>query len=932
MIQDMKHIATNSDPCLDLRERPFKNWIGYLVVGIGLLVVTSVFDIIRPYDRSWSILYLLVSLYAGRFLRGRPELFLHGSVLVSVFFVPLIFRPDAFGSGTGLFYRLIGTTAGFVVIGVIWNARLYSAALRQANEKLENANRTLEARVVSRTSELYTINQSLQSEINERKLSEESFRESEQRFTLFMQHLPGLAWIKDSQGRYLYVNSAAAHVFGISSDRLMGKKDEEIFPQETARQFRENDEKAMQSPNGILAVETLKHDDGETHHSIVSKFSLPGRDSHEFLTGGIAIDITERHRAAETIQNINRFLEALIKTAAEGICVCHSISEFPFIKFSVWNERMTEITGYTIEEINRLGWYQSLYQDLEVRELAQKRMASMREGYDIQGEEWEITRKDGQRRTVAISTSLVDTELGTQGVVALIQDITIRKRDEEQLLMMRFCVDHSGDALFWVNPQGRILYVNDVACSERGYTREELLKMTIFDLDVEPDYQPGLWEKHFENLRRDGVIMLETRHRTKDGRTFPVEVNANYVRIGDTEFNFAQTRNITDRKRLENQVLHSQKMEAIGRLAGGVAHDFNNLLTVIQGYGQLMIADLPAGSSHRESMVAILDAGDRAAQLTQQLLAFSRKAIVQPQIVDLNETIKNTLIMLRRLLEEDISLDVTYEPTLPRILASPGQLEQILMNLVLNARDSMPDGGKISLETRTIQNAIEEREGYPEQKTENSAQLIIIDNGHGMTDDVKNRIFEPFFTTKGVGKGTGLGLSVVHGVVTQLGGQIEVTSSLNVGTTFRIIFPGTSHDLNNAHSEIKSQVSRGHETIMLVEDEPAVRKIVRISLESFGYEILEASCGAEAMTIAKAFSGKIDLLLSDVVMPEMSGVSLFDELRRLIPGIRAVFMSGYTDDTLLRAGIQQGSETLLQKPFSSESLQRTIREKLNQVL
>jgi CheY-like chemotaxis protein len=360
-------------------------------------------------------------------------------------------------------------------------------------------------------------------------------------------------------------------------------------------------------------------------------------------------------------------------------------------------------------------------------------------------------------------------------------------------------------------------------------------------------------------------------------------------------------------------------MEAVGRLAGGVAHDFNNLLTIISGYCELLLmSDMPVGDKRRESIATIRDAGERAARLTQQLLAFSRKALIEPKLIDLNELVTDSVKLLRRLIGEDIILAVVTVPRPVRIKADPGQFEQVVMNLVVNARDAMPTGGRLTIETSVISST--------DSGSSQLACLAVSDTGQGMSDEVREKIFEPFFTTKGVGKGTGLGLAVVHGVVTQSGGQITMESSVGVGTTFRIVMPMESDSMSNQVVESARFATRGTETVLLVEDDNAVRRITRISLQSQGYTVLEASDGLAGLHQAETVPGEIHLLISDVVMPEMGGRQLLDAVRKHRPGLRVLFMSGYTDDAVLLHGVVEANDAFIQKPFTPLSLARKVRE------
>jgi PAS domain S-box-containing protein len=387
------------------------------------------------------------------------------------------------------------------------------------------------------------------------------------------------------------------------------------------------------------------------------------------------------------------------------------------------------------------------------------------------------------------------------------------------------------------------------------------------------------------------------------------------------------TEDVTARKRMEAQLQQTQKLEAVGRLAGGIAHDFNNLLTVINGFSDFVLRDLPPTDPHRDALAHIRGAGDRAARLTQQLLAYSRKAMVEPKVIDLNDLVTESVRLLGRLIGEDVTVTTVLAPALHRIRADRGQIEQVLMNLVVNARDAMPTGGQITIETCNVALGRTDLPDDPDLAPGPYVRLAVTDTGTGMSDAVKANIFEPFFTTKGPGRGTGLGLAVVQGAVKQNGGHIGVTSALGAGTTFTILFPAVEHA--PPPSALLKRPARGTETILLVEDEEAVRAIARIGLEGEGYTVLAAAGGPEALTAAAEHGRPIDLLVTDVVMPQMGGRQLAETLRVKQPGLRVLYMSGYTDDTVLRHGLAEATDEFLQKPFTPVALARKVREILD---
>lgn len=388
---------------------------------------------------------------------------------------------------------------------------------------------------------------------------------------------------------------------------------------------------------------------------------------------------------------------------------------------------------------------------------------------------------------------------------------------------------------------------------------------------------------------------------------------------------------ITKMKLLEAQFRQAQKMEAVGTLAGGVAHDFNNLLTIINGYSEMLMNQLPNDDPMWELLVEIHKAGERAANLTRQLLAFSRKQMLEPIVLNLNTIVSDTEQMLRRLIGEDIILTVVLDPTLRPVRADPGQIQQVLMNLAVNARDAMPQGGRLTIETRHRVLDDRYRLMHPQTLPGEYSTVVVTDTGTGMDAATKARIFEPFFTTKGERKGTGLGMAVVHGVVRQSGGEIEVYSELGKGTAFNVYFPVAKEALlPGKPSSGVMKMPTGTETILLVEDEDAVRALSRHILQSCGYTVIEARDGVEAIRVAQGHDGSIHLVVSDVVMPLLGGRQLAEQLEATRPGLKILFLSGYTDDAVIRHGILQAETAFLQKPFSPAALAQKVRSVLDQ--
>ncbi|HEY1790902.1 MAG TPA: ATP-binding protein [Verrucomicrobiae bacterium] len=454
---------------------------------------------------------------------------------------------------------------------------------------------------------------------------------------------------------------------------------------------------------------------------------------------------------------------------------------------------------------------------------------------------------------------------------------------------------------------------------------------------VHPDDLPGVKEIMTESLRTGRSFTCDHRIILPDGSLRIISARGEVVlsQFGEPIKMIGTMQDVTDLKQAEqalrcseDRLLQSQKMEAVGRLAGGVAHDFNNILTVIGGYCSMALQTLDKSNPLQKNFTEIQNASERAASLTRQLLAFSRKQVLQPRVLQLNEVVQNMEKMLRRLIGEDIELSTVFGVMLGRIKADPGQLEQVIMNLAVNARDAMPRGGKLTISTA---NVVIDQELKFRNRTLDVGQYVLLaitDNGVGMTEEVKAHLFEPFFTTKGLGKGTGLGLATCYGIISQSGGDIHVYSEPNCGTTFKIYLPRTDSSLEPAMVADTSDMPGGNESILIVEDDPAVRRLAVVILRNCGYKIQESNNAFEALELIRR-KPNWDLVLSDVIMPQMSGKELSDKIRRQCPQTKILLMSGYTDDALAHHGVLDEGLLFLEKPFSPARLARKVREILD---
>jgi two-component system, cell cycle sensor histidine kinase and response regulator CckA len=497
--------------------------------------------------------------------------------------------------------------------------------------------------------------------------------------------------------------------------------------------------------------------------------------------------------------------------------------------------------------------------------------------------------------------------------------------------LFRLISENAMDMIAVVDLEWRRLYNSPAYSRILGYTDEELAGAAFFDL-VHPDdrYAAEQAVKESTGAGRVGTVQYRMRH--KDGTWHVIESAANAIHdaLGKVAKFVIVNRDVSEQRQLEEKYRQAQKMEAVGRLSGGVAHDFNNLLGVIIGYAEFLQESLEPENSLRGSVDEILKAGKRAASLTRQLLAFSRQQVLDPKVLDLNVVVFDMDKMLRRLIGEDIELSTVQGRSLGRIKADQGQLEQVLLNLVVNARDAMPQGGKLLIDTRNflMDQAFVRRYPYPVQPGPYVC-LTVSDSGIGMDAETKARAFEPFFTTKEKGKGTGLGLSTVYGVVKQSGGYIDIDSAPGAGTTFKIYLPVVEEALREEKPAAAPSSFTGNETILLAEDESSLRTLTRNTLEACGYKVLEAKDGIEALEVSDRFSGPIDLLLTDMVMPGMGGRALAQELVRRRPEVRFAYMSGYTGQAVGSQGPVDPGSVFLLKPFTRELLTRKIREALD---
>ena len=624
-----------------------------------------------------------------------------------------------------------------------------------------------------------------------------------------------------------------------------------------------------------------------------------------------------------------------VEQAVEGLLLLFNVIEdyAVFIvdrtgKIIVWHPCAERLLGYKAEEVMGQD-FSCLYPPEDVAKGVPQQKLNDAELHGRADEEgWRI-RKDGSRFWAFTSISAMhDKEGHVWAFGKIIRDLTERRKAET---LFRSVIDNAENGIITSDVNGTILVFNRAAERIFEFSASEAVGQNVRLLMPEPDHSHH--DAYIGNYLRTGQAKIigrgrEVVGRRKDGAIFPLQLEISEFVLDEHRHFIGIVRDVTANKQLQEQLRQSQKMEVIGQFSGGVAHDFNNLLTAICFTTEAVKALLPAQDPKQNLLDDIQDVVKRAASLTRQLLAFSRKQGLEPKVLNLNTIVSNTETLLRRLIGEDIILAIVLDSNISPIKVDRSQLEQVIANLALNARDAMPHGGHLTIETGSVDLAKENNP--PECQQDEFVLLSVTDTGCGMSPDVKAHIFEPFFTTKEPGQGTGLGLATVYGIVKQSGGHVTVDSEPGCGATFRVYLPQFTERLPSEEpSPAVGPLPHGNETILLAEDEEIVRNSAENVLKSYGYTVLTACDGTEAMRWAGSHPGPIHLLISDVVMPTMGGRAVAEHITALRSEVKVLFVSGYTDDTVLRHGIVRGETAFLQKPFSPSQLLQKVRQVLN---
>ena len=779
-------------------------------------------------------------------------------------------------------------------------------------------------------------------DITERKQAEENLKESEEKYRLVVEgSIQGIVIAQGFPPRLVFSNPAMTMILGYTFEELSSlspKEIESLVHSEDRAFFFKNYKDRLEGKSVLPRYEIRGiRKDGTVIWLELSSTRIEYKGQPAIQAA--FLDITERKQAEEALRQSEERYRTILENIEDGYYEVDLPGNFTF-----FNDSLCRVLGYSRDEMVGMGNQQ--YTDEKNRKkLFQAFNEVYRTGEPAKGFDWEVIRKDGTTLFGEVSVSLMKDSKGKPiGFRGIARDITERKQAEEALRneKQRFQTlsDQAPFGMVMIDQDGTFKYINPKFRELFGYDLTDISDGKTWFRKAYPDptYRHDVievWKNDLEGSKpgekRSRIFTVTCKDGTKK------TINFILVQL-ETSENLMACEDITERKRaeeemraLEEQFRQSQKMEAVGRLGGGIAHDFNNLLTIIKGYSQLSLLDLKESDPLWGNIQEIQKATQRATDLTRQLLAFSRRQILDLKVLDMNTLLKDLDKMLRRIIGEDIELVTLLAEDLGRVKIDPGQFEQMILNLAVNARDAMLSGGKLTIETTNVELDKEYAHEHIAVIPGHYIRLTISDTGIGMSREVREKVFEPFFTTKEKGKGTGLGLSTVYGIVKQSGGNIWVYSEPGYGTTFKIYLPRVEEELGTLHGRDETDsLPRGSETVLLVEDEPSVRNLAHRLLNQQGYKVLEATNGEEALRVFHGHMGvKIHLLLTDVVMPQMGGKELADQLKILQPDVKVLYTSGYTDNAIVHHGVLDPGTHFLQKPFSPKTLSHKVREVLD---
>ncbi|NOX90556.1 MAG: PAS domain S-box protein [Calditrichaeota bacterium] len=767
-------------------------------------------------------------------------------------------------------------------------------------------------------------------DITDRKQAEMALHRSENLFRSVWENSFDGMRLCDENGTIIMVNDAFCRLTGKKRHELEGEPMSVIYYESEQKHVLEQHIKRFKSKTikRYLLRKMRLFDNREVWFELSNSFIYAGE---YLLLLSIFRDITERKKVEEALAESEKRYRTIVETSHDGILIVDENYKFVYV-----NDQFCKIVGYSEKELIGRDFRKFLAE--ESKDIVAERYKRRQRGEEVPPKyEFYIIRKDGQKRIVEISSTVIKDSRGKIQTISQIKDITDRKQAEKDLReseeKYRNLIEQSNDAIFLLF-NGKYELINRKFQEMFGVTQEETLRPDFNFLQLVAPKSKQMVQERMRYIASGESVEPNYQFTaiTRDGKEIEVEASVSHIKYKGGIATQGILRDITERKQLQDELLQAQKMESIGKLAAGIAHDFNNLLTVINGYSNLLILDPSLPDGLKKKVEQIHKAGQQAAGLTNQLLAFSRKQVIHPKVVDLNQLIINMEKMLRRVISENIELIVKTTPFPIPITIDPAQLDQVLLNLAVNARDAMPDGGRLFIETSKVHFDYSRSKRHPFVQKGQYARLIVSDTGVGMDKETQAHIFEPFFTTKGVGHGTGLGLSTVYGIVKQNNGFILVNSKPGKGTTFRLYFPVASDDIeamDHTTQVRKNNSLIGTETILLVEDEDAVRKFISDLLTEYGYHILSASSPDEGLEIFRQKKNQIDLLISDIIMPGMNGKELFEKLSKFKPDLKVLYISGYAADIISKLSIMNGHVKFIQKPIKMNEFLKVLRDILD---
>jgi two-component system cell cycle sensor histidine kinase/response regulator CckA len=735
----------------------------------------------------------------------------------------------------------------------------------------------------------------------------------------------------DSLGKILDWNTDARILFGRGEQETVGEHISVLFARKEQRFPSKELLESLRKGQSQQVELRLQAGEGKFLDAVLTLSMKTDRGKARI---SCQVDVfSDRQRAAGALRRSEERLRYALEAASDGLWDWDLKSDDV-----VFSPRVSEIFGESPSaegpRTGNIAAWESRIHPGDAPDWKRQLKAHLADANPTLESEHRIRAENGSWTWVMVRGRV--TERTTSGeplrMIGTITDISERKRAQEALSrseqQYRGLFEHASDAIILFDPKtGRIRDANDKAEQLLGYRSDVFKEMLVRDLH--PSDQWDRIESALARSESETSSLFEVDGLTSDGKRVPLEINTRLVSYEDRFVYQSFMRDISERRVLEQQLRQSQKMETVGRLAGGVAHDFNNLLTAIQGYTVLLQTALPEGGEEREMTEEVLSAVQRASRLTTQLLTFSRHEIPNLVPIDLNAIVEDMQRLLGRLIGEHVQLETSLDPALGQVQGDRGKIEQVVTNLVINGADAMQDGGMLRIETKRVH--VDSKQSPPGTKPAQGdyALLSVQDEGQGMDSETLSQVFEPFFTTKPAGSGTGLGLATVYGIVKQTGGHISVKSEPGRGTTFQVYFPIRAEGPAQVDEKPHDPAATGKETVLLVEDEPAVRNLTRRFLESSGYTVIEAGSVADAIRAAEDSSARIDLLLTDVIMPEVSGPELAKRLQALLPTLKVLYMSGYPGDFIARHGVSNTETAYLQKPFSQEDLRGKLRKVLD---